>query len=242
MVPTIRRRRAFRRAKEPGRPCEDIVLCWPQEGRLAVSDGASISYDSRKWAWSLCRTFIRNTNCGVDWLNSARTRFADHFGPAADDWAAAHAWDRGSFATFLGITLTEARLVAYGIGDTVLFLTSGDKLQMWPDLRQEDFTASPALLCSHPGRSAFNDTDEAFEGASRIFAAPSGGWKGTRVTVATDALAEWVIRAVTPDDRRSRLDSISCHADQTAFAEWVSEAISTGEVRRDDCGIVVVEL
>jgi hypothetical protein len=238
----MRRGRAFRRAKEPGRPCEDMVLCWSREGRLAVSDGASVSYDSRKWAWSLCRTFIRNTNFGIDWLSSARAQFADRFGPPADDWAASHAWDRGSFATFLGITLTQERLVAHGVGDTILFVVAGSKIQIWPEVEADDFSASPALLCSHPGRSAFNDTESAFDKATQIVDAPTGGWGGTRLIVATDALAEWVIRAVTPDERLSRLDSISSHVDHAEFAGWVSDAISAGDVRRDDCAVVVVEL
>lgn len=209
---------------------------------MAVSDGASVSYDSRKWAWSLCRTFFGNTNFGPDWLNSARSRFADRFGPPAEDWAASHAWERGSFATFLGITLTQERLVACGVGDTILFVVAGNKLQIWPEMEAKDFASSPALLCSHPGRSAFNDTEGAFEEATQIVDAPVDGWGGTRLIVATDALAEWIIRAEAVNERLSRLDSISNHANHTEFAGWVSEAISTGDVRRDDCAVVVVEL
>ena len=219
------------------------MLWCPREGRFALSDGASISYDSRGWARCLCRTFIRNTNFGADWLDVARTRFSDTFRPSENDWAAAHGWDRGSFATFLGFTLTRERLVTHGVGDTILFLVSEDKIRIWPEMGEHDFTSSPALLCSHPGRSAFDDTEIAFEKATHHFVAPVGGWPaGTRLIVATDALAEWVIRALSHEDRLSRLNLISCHTDHAAFARWVSDAISGGEVRRDDCAIVVVEL
>ena len=98
MTSIIQERRAFTRAKEEGRPCEDVVLGRPQLGRFAMSDGASISYDSRGWARTLCWQFMRDINIDPDWLGRARARFAARATPAEDDWAAILASDRGSLS------------------------------------------------------------------------------------------------------------------------------------------------
>jgi hypothetical protein len=183
-----------------------------------------------------------NANFGIDWLRSARTQFSARFGPRGDDWAAAHAWDRGSFATFLGMTLTEERLIVHAVGDTICFFVSDVGIKVWPEMTVEGFKAAPALLCSHPGLSAFDDTDCAFENATHIFEAPLGGWAGTKLIVATDAVAEWVIKGPAPEERIGRLNILSGHVDREGFAAWLSDATSKGDVRRDDCTVVVVDL
>jgi len=172
----IQERRAFTRAKEQGRACEDVVLGWPQLGRFAMSDGASISYDSRGWARTLCWQFMRDTNVDPDWLERARARFAARDAPAEDDWAAILASDRGSYATFLGLTVTASFLVVHAIGDTVLFvLTPDSRLTIYPQLSHADFSAEPVLLCSVAGRGAFPDTEDAFLERQFELLAPSGG-------------------------------------------------------------------
>ena len=188
--------RAFTRAKESGRPCEDVILGCRRHGRYAVSDGASVSYDSRGWARALCRQFLTDVNPRAEWLRAARERFRTRSAPAADDWAAAHAAARGSFATLLGIAITGPQIIVHAIGDTVLFVVAPDgTVTMVPEMTRAAFRADPVLLCSRAGRSAFADTDAAFAAAQCFISRPEGGWGGTRLLAMTDALAEWVAGA-----------------------------------------------
>lgn len=243
MVPAIRERRLLTRAKEPGRPCEDVVLGRPKHGRFALSDGASISFDSRGWARALCWQFMHDTNVGPEWLDRARARFAARSAPPEDDWAAAHAADRGSFATFLGVTVTDARLVVHAIGDTVLFVIGPDaQLAMFPAMAPDDFSGEPLLLCSLAGRGAFQDTDEAFSDAQFTVEAPPGGWGGTRLVAATDALADWIVRAGGPADQLAGLEQLAAQKDRAGFEDWAAQAIADGRLRRDDCAVLVIGL
>lgn len=243
VIPAIRQRRLFIRAKEAGRPCEDVVLGWPRHGRFAVSDGASISYDSRGWARALCWQFMRNTNVGPEWLDHARARFAARSVAPEDDWAASHASSRGSFATFLGFTITDAALVVHAIGDTAVFVVSPNgRISMFPEMTTGDFSGEPSLLCSIANRSAFADNDEAFAGAQSITPAPPEGWTGARLIALTDALAEWVVRSKEPAEQLAKLDLLAGQPDRVAFAAWATEAIAVGQVRRDDCTMLLVGL
>ena len=239
----VRSQRAFTRAKEGGRPCEDVILGCRAQRLYAVSDGASVSYDSRGWARALCRQFIADARPGADWLAGARARFSARSALPPDDWAAAHASERGSFATFLGIAIGEAEIIVHAIGDTVLFVMAPDgELGMVPDMTAEDFTHDPVLLCSRAGRGAFEDTDTAFAAAERTIGAPAGGWEGTRLLAMTDALAEWVAGAGDAEERRLRLEEMARPQDGEQFRLWAGEAIGSGQVRADDCALLTIRL
>jgi hypothetical protein len=186
---------------------------------------------------------MRDTNVGPDWLEHARARFAACATPAEDDWAAILASDRGSYATFLGLTVTISFLVVHAIGDTVLFaLTPGSQLTIYPQLSRADFAAQPVLLCSVAGRGAFPDTEEAFSARQFALPTPSGGWSGTRLIAVTDALAEWVVSAELNAERVERLEKLARHRDRVSFDTWVAEAIAAGHLRRDDCSVLVISL
>ena len=239
----VRLQRAFTRAKETGRKCEDFILGCRAKGRYAVSDGASISYDSRGWARALCRQFLVDAAVSPEWLQAARDRFAAASAPPVEDWAAAHAVDRGNFATFLGLAITEAHIVVHAIGDSALFVIAPDgQVDMVPDIAGDAFRRDPVLLCSRAGRGAFVDTEAAFAVAETTIRVPDAGWEGTRLLAMTDALAEWVAGAADPDERRRRLDDLAGPPDGDAFRLWVSERIASGAVRSDDCALLMIGL
>ena len=239
----VREQRAFTLAKESGRPCEDFILGCRSLGRYAVSDGASVSYDSRGWARALCRQFVADSNPGPDWLLAARDRFIARSAPPAADWAAAHAWERGNFATFLGIAITGPQIIVHAIGDTALFVIAPDgEVAMVPDMAGDAFRHDPVLLCSRAGCGAFDDTEAAFAAAEVIIAAPATGWGGTRLLAMTDALAEWVASAADAAGRLLRLDEMARQQDGESFRLWAAEAIASGQVRRDDCALLTIRL
>ena len=239
----VRAQRAFTRAKESGRTCEDVILGCRARGRYAVSDGASVSYDSRGWARALCRQFLADELPGAGWLQAARDHFRARSAPPAEDWAAAHAAERGSFATLLGIAISPPHIVVHAIGDTVLFVLAADgAVAMVPEMTAEAFRRDPVLLCSRAGRGAFADTDAAFAAAGSVLCAPAGGWDGTRLLAMTDALAEWVAGAADVGERRSRLEALASPQDGEAFRRWAGEAIAAGRVRNDDCALLTLRL
>jgi hypothetical protein len=186
---------------------------------------------------------MKDAELSPNWLDRIRARFAEKSKPSADDWSAALASERGSFATFLGMTLTDARLLGYAIGDTVLFVIwPSGKITMHPEMAAHRFNEQPALLCSRPGLSAFDDTRLAFENARFILRAPPGGWRSTRLVAVTDALGEWITRAEEPPARRLRLEFLAGLRTHASFEAWTKRCIAAGHVRRDDCALLVIDL
>jgi hypothetical protein len=186
---------------------------------------------------------MRDINVGPDWLDRARARFAARCTPAKDDWAAIMASDRGSYATFLGLSVTASGIVVHAIGDTVLFAVQPDsQLTIYPHFSHADFTGEPVLLCSVAGRGAFPDTEDAFFDRQLTLPAPRGGWPSTTLIAMTDALAEWVIRVGGNVERIERLEELARHQDRASFNAWVANAIAIGDLRRDDCSLLVINL
>jgi hypothetical protein len=243
MTPVIQTQKAFTRGKEFGRPCEDYVLGWQTQARYALCDGASISYDSRGWARALCWRFMRDPYFGPDWLEVVRMRFSATSAPPSDDWSAAHAFDRGSFASFLGFTITPQLIKIHAVGDTVLFvIRPNERIVMIPDIKSEDFGRDPILLCSRPNRSAFPDDDEAFEMATYLVDAPALGWAGTRLVAVSDALAEWIARSQDDVGKIAKLSELSGISDRKEFLDWVLKAVADRRVRNDDCTVLKLNL
>jgi hypothetical protein len=141
------------------------------------------------------------------------------------------------------VTITIDHLVVHAIGDTALFiLRSGEPPIICPPLTAEDFRQPPSLLCDRPGLSAFPETDEAFDAVRHVHTVPDGGWRGTRLIVLTDALAEWVILAESQNEQMNRLHEVADHRTRQAFIDWAASSIENGRIRRDDCTVLALEL
>ena len=137
---------------------EDAFRWRPSERALALCDGATESFDSRLWARILARRFVRDRDVTPAWVSAAIKVFRRLHKPAALSWSRRAAYDRGSFATLLGVETeadgSVARLVA--VGDTVAVLLDGPKVvASFPYESAEDFRRRPALLSTRPEHNKF---------------------------------------------------------------------------------------
>ncbi|MCC7283097.1 MAG: hypothetical protein IT556_11985 [Acetobacteraceae bacterium] len=218
-----------------------MILRRPGQQRFAVCDGASTSYDGGGWAFALARQYLLDNDLRSDWLARVRHCYADRRRPADADWLGVLAFERGSFATFLGVSIGEERIVVHAIGDSVLFVVAPDApVRMEPALSPTEFAARPTLLCSAPGIGAFADDDAAFDAARTIIPRPEGGWQGTRLLAVTDALAAWIV--AREDESLARISELEGIAGAPAFRDWCARAIAERRVRYDDCAMLAVTL
>jgi len=215
---------------------EDAACCWPQRGLYAISDGASESYHSASWARVLVRRFISHPELGAEWLAAAITEYNSGFDREAMSWSAQAAFDRGSFATLLGLSVSrpEERVRLLAVGDSLAVLASSGRLvASFPYERADQFTARPMLL------STLHERNEVLlRPASLQAMTAEWGLKGTvnpRVLLMTDALGAWLLEA--PDERLGVLLGLSSAA---AFADLVLEERTTQRMRRDDCTLLVL--
>src|SRR5450759_3406612 len=95
--------RTFSVLKRDDSSNEDRLCVSTDKMSCAVSDGASISFDSGPWAEVLCRKFIENSDITPEWLVSAINEYQLAYDRDVLSWSHQAAFDRGSFATLLGV-------------------------------------------------------------------------------------------------------------------------------------------
>jgi hypothetical protein len=231
---------------------EDAFAGDAAKARFAVADGATESSFAATWAKLLVAGFLAADERpwrGLDWLGPARQRWAAEVDPQPLPWFAEEKREQGAYATLLGIDFGIAPASgeyqppgmggwrALAVGDSCLFRVRAGKLERsFPLARSSDFGNLPVLLGSR-GRAA--DTP-----LQRIRRARGKGRPGDRILLATDAMAEWLLRrnenGQQPADDIARLLGES--APQDAFAGWVEERRNRQGLRNDDVTLVVIDL
>lgn len=185
--------------------CEDVVLCRRQSDgtRIALSDGATTASFSAQWAWTLARWFTGRKlhpdpdgfmrilpGLGRSWLRNVMTRDLP--------WHAEEKVRSGSFATFLGVTVAGDSWRALAVGDSCLFHVRNDSLvYSFPYGASSEFSASPILA------STSNVSHEMV--ASAVRSADGELKKRDLLVLATDGLAQWLMREVENGNRPWRI-------------------------------------
>ena len=226
-------RRAFSVAKAQGMPNEDKHRYSNTRGIYAVSDGASISYDSASWSRILVKWFKKKPSFHLEWLAEAIAEFNGLHDRSALPWMKQAAFDRGSFASLVGMRLyrqnQEARVLA--IGDSLAVLCDGDEvIDSYPYTSPEQFSQAPQLLSTNPAENAFlKDVD-----ISREF---SVLWRPSKlkrpsIHCMTDALGQWVLANL--DANPSPVQIFRQIGNTAELKQFVLEKRAAGRLRRDD--------
>lgn len=227
--------------KEPHEPDsnEDKSAFSEDGSRFALCDGASESYNSRLWANVLAKKFAANPAFGAEWLAEVvRDYIAGHdFG--AMTWSQQAGFDRGSFATLLGIEFDlEHRTVdALAIGDCVAVLVDGERfVEAWPFANPERFKEHPTLLATKSEHNAFVSELGFWNHCLKTFHLDTCHYP--RLVCMTDALAEWTLRGVRDGEPTlSRLLSLTTEAE---LAELVLNERAAKRMRVDDSTLIIV--
>jgi hypothetical protein len=160
---------------------------------------------------------------------------------ADDDWSAAAAFDRGSFATFLGFTTVDPdRIYGYAVGDSVLFIVDEEGCVRWlPHLLPEDFGKDPPLLSTHAG----SPLEHKVELKSHRIEFPRSLKYPDRLKIiaATDAMAAWAVGDGDKKGVLSRLNMLVELRSNREFGDFVQSARATRTIKVDDCTLMVVE-
>lgn len=216
--------------KRTDEPNEDVCGTLPFCHRYALSDGATESFAPRQWAQVVVQTFLERQVVDRDWIRRAGTRYARNFDRETMSWSAQAAFDRGSFATLLGLTLDPGRQAArvLAIGDSLAVLGEGGRIRAtFPYQRPEQFRQRPLLLATHLA-------DNARLLAPGVLAQATVQWslRGLRdpiLVLMTDALGAWLLS--DPAVRWARLLRLR---NRVQFESLVRTERACGQMRRDD--------
>ena len=209
------------------------------KGVYALSDGASVSFDSASWARILVRRYARNPEFTRAWLAAAIAEFRKLYDRDSMPWMQQASFDRGSFASLLGVrVIDDGRAIqVFSIGDSLAVLCDGDRIKAtFPLAKASEFTRSPQLLCTNPMQNAFLDkvdinydlvADWSFRGLEQ-----------PALLCMTDALGHWVLSH--RDDDPSPISILRRVRTPSAFARFVRDERAAGRMKRDDTTLIAL--
>lgn len=222
---------AFTVAKRPGENNED---CWQnsRKGAGAVSDGASISFDSAAWSRILARRFAQRPSFDKAWVAEAIANYGKLHDRDSLAWMQQAAFDRGSFASLLGIVdRGGGRVGVLAIGDSIAVLCDGDRIvASFPYESPEQFDADPQLLSTKPAENRF--LDEPGRLAALWVEWDLGPLAEPALLCVTDALGRWILSQHGQEP--SPVARLRGLATRRAFARFVEAERAAGRMRRDD--------
>jgi hypothetical protein len=223
--------RGFTVAKHDGDANEDA---WQHshKGVGAVSDGASVSFDSASWARLLVRRFAQHPEFDAGWLDEAIAAYAQLHDRERLPWMQQAAFDRGSFASLLGIRDAGCgRIAVLAIGDSLAVLCDGNRIvATFPYEAPEEFDARPQLLSTNPAENRFLDAPDAI--AERQCEWDLGPLDNPAVLCVTDALGRWILTECGAEP--SPIAKLRRIKKPRAFGRFVRAERAAGRMRRDD--------
>src|SRR5262249_41908294 len=210
-----------------------------RKGVYALSDGASVSFDSASWARILVRRYARNPDFTRAWLAAAIAEFRKLYDRDSMPWMQQASFDRGSFASLLGVrVIDDGRAIqVFSIGDSLAVLCDGDRIKAtFPLAKASEFTRSPQLLCTNPVQNTFLDKVDIHYDLVADWS--FRGLKQPALLCMTDALGHWLLstRAREPSPVRI-LRKVRPPA---AFTRFVKDERTAGRMKRDDTTLLAL--
>jgi len=234
--PPLKFKRAFTAPKREDTPNEDRWFVSEDGLVVAVSDGASVSFDPAPWAALLVRHFVDEPQISRDWIEASLRYYQSSYDRESMEWMQQAAFDRGSFATLLGVECANdgKSVRAFALGDTLLvFIDGNEVVRTIPYVRPEEFDAPPCLLStSRLENRAWNDETL----AQHFWELNLSSHDAPQLLLMTDALGRWILDRPGSESLSALLDI----TDEEAFQRFVEGERQAGRMRRDDTTLVVL--
>lgn len=224
--------------KDPERPELNEDAWAPNEALtcFAVSDGASESYDSRAWAQLLVAKYASDPHFLPSWVEDATAKYSQHVDFDSLSWSKQAAYERGSFATLLGLQLAEngREVKVLAVGDSLACqLRGGDLVATFPYSSAEEFDARPALLSTLASKNAFLAEPDFFaRNTARTWTIEAGDV----LLLTTDAVGQWLLRESANEP--SSLLAVASICSDADLAELVLRMRAEQRMRYDDSTVV----
>ncbi|MBN6741970.1 hypothetical protein JKG47_15790 [Acidithiobacillus sp. MC6.1] len=186
--------------KDPNYPeaTEDAVEIAQDVGRLAISDGASESFDSKTLARLIVEGFVRYPELTSEWLSGIQRQYGECYDLSELSWSKHAAFERGSFATLLGLKISPTKVDVLSVGDSLAVLLSDTKMiDSFPYGDPQQFQQRPDLFCTNPSLNGFIEEPDFFPRHQKTWCLD--GLERPVVLCMTDALGEWAFRMAQED-------------------------------------------
>lgn len=218
---------------------EDFFLFDFKKNRMALSDGASESFDSRTWSRILSEKYILDPNPSLKWFQEAIETYNRSYSQKNLSWSQQLAFDRGSFATLLGIEINESESVLnlVGIGDSLFVLMDGNHIvSTFPYSVHFQYLEKPTLIST-------------LHGMNEPLLAHPDLWqkkffletlKKPYILCMTDALGEWFLKRVSEKDL-SYLDLFSFR-NFLKYENYIKNLRESKKIKTDDSTLIIIKI
>lgn len=219
---------------EPQSSCED-------QQYYAVSDGASEAIHSKYWAGLLVKGWaggLLRDESFIEQLQELGNDWTEYAGQSSETWWLEEKLRQGSFATFLGLELSNgdgcATWKTTSVGDSCFFVIRGGRvIRRGPLSVVEEFQSAPYLVGTSPGANT--------ELASRIVRHSGTLERSDEIVLATDALAQWIFGKLDQSELWPVPNS-AIDGPLADFRAWIDSLRSSGQMRNDDVTLLSVSI
>jgi len=223
----MRLQRAFTLPKAADLPNEDRYAF--AENAVALSDGASISYDPALWAQIVSARYTTSPCVTPEWLAGCIVEFNTHHVREDLPWNQQAAFDRGTFASLLGVRLANNEVHIDTIGDSIAVLCDDvERVGSFAYDAADQFDQAPILLCTDPAKNPI--FHKGVLAAEWTCSWSLENLQSPRLLCMTDALGQWLLSA-QGGDAVARLVAVES---EEAFAHFVIAEREAGRLKRDD--------
>lgn len=218
---------------------EDKFCVGDNAPRIALCDGASESYDSRTWADILACQYVQDEKVTPAWLDAAQQRYRACHDIASMSWSQYTAYERGSFATLIGVEYNAAHqdLDILAIGDSLTILCDGNQfIASWPFSDPDDFKRRPTLLSTRVEHCGFVGESDFWHTHTKTWQLSQ--YQQPRLLCMTDALGEWALKEVISGGQGlATLLAMTSEAELIAFV--LAQRIAN-RMRIDDATLIIL--
>jgi Protein phosphatase 2C len=229
------------KAQENPEDCQDAFHV--KENLFAIADGATQSFFPGIWSDLLVKHFCEVSADMTDveqWLKPVQAAWLTQVQQLAKQTKKAKTatWIQiqnqisrrtTAAATFVGVEFTDDHANCTLIGDSCVFTVKGEQVESWLLQKSVDFTTAPEFLGSYPNR--FKPTFHSIPLESDMY-----------VLLATDALAEWILKCQEEDE--SKIREILQIANQEGFENFVEVARKDSNLpmKNDDVTLIILKI
>lgn len=208
---------------------------------VAVSDGATNSYNSKAWAKLIVNRFIRNPKVNTEWVNSIIDKFNSLNNNANMSWSQLAAFEKGSFASLLGVEhhFEDKTVNVLAIGDSFAILLDGTKfIDSFPYSSSEEFNQRPELLSTISDHNKFIDSDTFHSTHSKSWSISN--YSRPLLLCMTDALGQWAMSKL--EDNSPEWEQLCNIESLEQLQKLVTQERLSKKMKLDDVTFVLIDL
>ena len=226
--------------------CEDSIGTRSSMQRFCIADGATESFDPRRWARLLTKHWVHSNRSPLTreelkpWLRALGERFRVHWTKRTLPWYTAEKALAGAFAAFLGLSFfgsgDHISWQAIAIGDSCLIHTRDNRMQLsFPISDLSQFGRHPILAPSNHARlDAAMEKVVIKDGRARV---------GDVFLLLTDAIAAWYLEALnTSPHLAQEFDASLATTNGHGLETLISRYRDSGSLRNDDVAAIRIAI